>query len=45
VMTDGESASYADWSSGYDPGDEVDRAIRTTQRAIFPLHGLAPDHP
>ncbi|MEQ7125491.1 acetoin utilization protein AcuC [Actinopolymorpha sp. B11F2] len=45
VMTDGESASYSDWSAGYDPGDEIDRTIRTTRRAVFPLHGLDADHP
>jgi acetoin utilization protein AcuC len=45
VMTDGEPAAYTAWATGYDPGDEIDRAIRTTQRAVFPLHGLDPDHP
>jgi acetoin utilization protein AcuC len=30
------------WSSGYDPADELDRAVLATRRAVFPLLGLDP---
>lgn len=30
------------WSSGYDPDDDVDRAVAATRRAVFPLLGLDP---
>ncbi len=30
------------WRSGYDPDDEVDRAVAATRRAVFPLLGLDP---
>jgi acetoin utilization protein AcuC len=42
-MTDDQSPTYVDFMTGYDPGDEVDRAILATRRAVFPLHGLSPD--
>jgi len=42
VMTDGASASYADFDAGYDPADPVDQAIMATRNAVFPLHGLFP---
>ncbi len=45
LMTDGAPADYADWSTGYDPADPVDRAIRATRTAVFPTHGLDPEHP
>jgi acetoin utilization protein AcuC len=41
-MTDGASAAFADWSTGYDPADPVDRSIMATRRAVFPLIGLDP---
>jgi len=44
LMTDGRDARFARWASGYDPGDEVDRAIRATRAAVFPLLGLDPEH-
>src|SRR6516164_8910837 len=44
TMTDGAPASFSPFSSGYDPGDAVDRAILATRSAVFPLHGLAPTH-
>lgn len=44
VMTDGRDARFSPWSSGYDPGDDVDRAIRATRAAVFPLLGLDPEH-
>jgi acetoin utilization protein AcuC len=39
-MTDGATPSWRDWSEGFDPGDDVDRAVLATQRAVFPAHGL-----
>ncbi len=43
-MTDGYSPSVpASWDGGR--GDAVDRAIRETREAIFPLHGLDPKAP
>jgi acetoin utilization protein AcuC len=40
-MTDGADPTWRDWSAGYDPADPVDRAVRATQQAVFPAHGLA----
>jgi acetoin utilization protein AcuC len=40
-MTDGADPQWQDWSSGFDPADPVDRAVRATQQAVFPAHGLA----
>jgi acetoin utilization protein AcuC len=43
-MTDGQDApEYRPWGDG--EGDAVDRTIRDTRRAVFPLHGLDPDDP
>ena len=42
TMTDGAAASFAPFSSGYDPADAVDRAIMATRNGVFPLHGLVP---
>ena len=42
-MTDGSPATYVDWSTGFDPADPVDRAVRATRQAVYPLHGLDPD--
>ncbi len=42
TMTEGAAASFSPFSSGYDPGDRVDRAIMATRNADFPLHGLLP---
>lgn len=41
-MTDGRSATYQDWSGGYDPDTWLDRAVQATRDAIFPEHGLDP---
>jgi acetoin utilization protein AcuC len=41
-MTDGASASWRDFDTGWDPGDRVDQAIIATRQAVFPLHGLWP---
>ena len=43
-MTDGHDARFSPWTSGYDPGDDVDRSIRATRSAVFPLVGLDPEH-
>jgi acetoin utilization protein AcuC len=42
TMTDGAPATFASFSSGYDPGDAVDRSIMATRSAVFPAHGLLP---
>ncbi|HSR22781.1 MAG TPA: acetoin utilization protein AcuC, partial [Candidatus Eisenbacteria bacterium] len=39
-MTDGAHPQWRDWADGYDPADAVDRAVRATQQAVFPAHGL-----
>jgi acetoin utilization protein AcuC len=41
-MTEGASAMFVPFESGYDPGNPVDRAIVATRNAVFPLHGLMP---
>ena len=41
-MTDGASAEFVPFESGYDPAEPADRAISATRTAVFPLHGLAP---
>jgi len=41
-MTDGQTATYADWETGYDPADPLDRAVIATRKAVFPLHGTDP---
>ncbi|UZN02335.1 acetoin utilization protein AcuC [Cellulomonas sp. S1-8] len=43
VMTDHATAWYRPWSAGYDPANDVDRAIRATRAAVFPSLGLDPD--
>ena len=37
---DGRPLWWRSWEMGYDPEDEVDRAIMATRQAVFPLHGL-----
>lgn len=44
TMTEGASAAFRPWSAGWDPADDVDRAIRATRTAVFPHHGLDPDY-
>jgi acetoin utilization protein AcuC len=41
-MTENASAAYADYESGHDPSDPVDRAVMATRQAVFPHHGLMP---
>ena len=43
-MSDGAPASFRPWASGYDPGDDLDRAVRATRQAVFPLLGLHVEH-
>ena len=42
-MTDGQPATFRPWSAGYDPADDVDRAIRATRAEVFPHLGLDAD--
>lgn len=35
-----EQAEFTSWAAGYDPDDEVDRAIRATKSAVYPHLGL-----
>jgi acetoin utilization protein AcuC len=42
LMTEGASAAFSDFESGFDPADPVDQAIVATRNAAFPLHGLMP---
>jgi len=44
LMTDGADLAYRDWRDGYDPSDDVDRAIRATRDAVFPHLGLDPNY-
>lgn len=44
AMTEGRPATFRRWEDGYDPGDPVDRAVLATRRAVFPEHGLDPQH-
>ncbi|MDQ2623760.1 MAG: acetoin utilization protein AcuC [Actinomycetota bacterium] len=39
-LTDGETVEVRGWASGYDPANDVDRAVRATRRAVFPHLGL-----
>ncbi|MFC1410611.1 acetoin utilization protein AcuC [Streptacidiphilus sp. N1-12] len=41
-MTDGMSAAWKDFESGYDPADRLDQAVLATRKAVFPHHGLLP---
>jgi acetoin utilization protein AcuC len=43
-MTDGQDASYVDWSTGYNPDTWLDRAIKATRDSSFPLLGLDPSY-
>lgn len=42
AMGDGADVWWKSWEVGYDPADEVDRAIMATRTAVFPLFGLDP---
>ena len=41
---DGRSVSFRDFSTGYDPGDWLDRSIMATRTAAFPHLGLDVHH-
>jgi acetoin utilization protein AcuC len=41
-MTDGSTVTITSFDDGYDPADDVDRAILATRKAVFPSHGLDP---
>ncbi|GEL45652.1 acetoin utilization protein AcuC [Cellulomonas hominis] len=43
-MSDGADLAWRPWSDGFDPADDVDRAIRATRAAAFPHLGLDPLH-
>ncbi|MFC8193116.1 acetoin utilization protein AcuC [Cellulomonas sp. NPDC057328] len=43
VMTDGGVVEARPWSAGYDPADDLDRAVRATRAAVFPSLGLDPE--
>lgn len=42
TMSDGADLAWRPWSAGFDPADDVDRAIRATRSASFPPLGLDP---
>ena len=44
LMTEGAPAAFRPWRDGYDPADDVDRAIRATRDAVFAHLGLDPVH-
>nr|WP_211244605.1 acetoin utilization protein AcuC [Actinospica robiniae] len=39
---DDAEIGFRRWLEGYDPANEVDRAIMATRKAVFPEHGLDP---
>jgi acetoin utilization protein AcuC len=41
-MGDGSDLWWRPWEVGYDPEDELDRAVISTRREVFPLWGLDP---
>jgi acetoin utilization protein AcuC len=41
-MGDGVDIWWRSWEVGYDPNDEVDRAVMATRKEVFPHHGLDP---
>lgn len=42
-FTDGEQVRWRKFHHGWDPHNEVDRAIMATRKAVFPRHGLIAD--
>jgi acetoin utilization protein AcuC len=42
LMGDGADTWWRSWEVGYDPGDDLDRTVMATRKAVFPLHGLDP---
>lgn len=43
TMSDGKETGFTPWQPA--SSDPVDRAVRDTRHAVFPLHGLDPDDP
>lgn len=41
---DGVPVTLRPFSAGFDPADEVDRAIMATRNAVFPAHGIDPSY-
>ncbi|WP_425955128.1 acetoin utilization protein AcuC [Xylanimonas sp. McL0601] len=37
-----EAVKWQPWTAGYDPADDVDRAVLATRKHVFPLWGLDP---
>ena len=37
-----QGEAWRPWKEGYDPADDVDRAVLATRRSVFPLWGLDP---
>jgi len=42
LIGDGAETGFRRWVDGYDPANEVDRAVMATRKAVFPEHGLDP---
>ena len=42
TMGDDVDLWWRSWEVGFDPNDEVDRAVMAARKAVFPLHGLDP---
>ncbi|WP_246081883.1 acetoin utilization protein AcuC [Nocardioides litoris] len=38
----GDEPGFTPWDQGYDPADDLDRAVHATRAAVFPYHGLDP---
>ncbi len=43
-MSDGAALAWRSWAGGFDPADDVDRAVRATRGVAFPPLGLDPLH-
>lgn len=43
LMTDGVTAEFEEFDTGYNPSSRLDQAILATRRAVFPEHGLSPE--
>lgn len=39
---DGRPLAVRDWEQGFDPEDDLDRAVQAVRRAVFPDWGLDP---
>lgn len=39
---DGQALAVRDWSAGFDPEQDLDRAVQAARRAVFPEWGLDP---